>query len=657
MCGICGIFQLNGAPVSVSSLVGMTRSIRHRGPDDEGFALIHTATNQAISCSSGDTVTDLRSKLAPLPDSTEANLAFGFRRLSIIDLSADGHQPMFDPQSGNWCIFNGEIYNYLELRRELQGFGYTFRTSSDTEVLLKAYQHWGIDCLRHLNGMFGFSIWDAGKRELFCARDHLGIKPFQYFYDGRSFIWSSEIKAILASGLVDAAANREVIANFLLHSRYDTDQQTFFREIFQLLPGHALRISAEHGISVFRYWDVYPGESALSPDELVQNFYDLFQDSVRLQMRSDVPLGIALSGGLDSGSIAMIAEGLTENKINTFSVYYENNPRYDEREYIREILAAGQFNPVFFTSDGQFGIDQIQRWIYFQDAPTVSASPFSAYHNYQNIQTAGIKVVLNGQGGDELLAGYPYFFKYYFLSLLKNGQFKTLSRELGTYKIKRKVPSAAFNQLLLMLALRSVLPGSLMRRFEVHEKVNSKFYDPALFSIKNMEPDTSGFSDPFSGSLYRALTSTILPRLLHWEDRNSMAYSIESRVPFLDPRLVEFVFSLPGRMKLNQAETKYILRESMRGVLPEKVRSRQDKTGFATPTDEWTNHRLKPAILEILHSPVFRQRGIFNTKALINDFTGNNRRFKGSEIWKIFTLELWFRNFIDQPFYQLAESS
>ncbi len=649
MCGINGIYNLNEAPVSLASLIKMNHSIRHRGPDDEGFTLINTQKNKTLGYSSGDTVAELRSLLPSLPAVTDSNLAFGFRRLSIIDLSSDGHQPMHDPETGNCCMFNGEIYNYIELRRELQAAGYAFRTSSDTEVLLRAYHHWGTDFLSRLNGMFGFSIWDANKRELFCARDRLGIKPFHYYFNGHSFIWSSEIKAILASGLVPAEANNDVIANFLLHSRYDTDEQTFFRRILQLLPGHALRISASTGLKMYRYWDIQPGNCDLSPQAMTRTFYELFYDSVRLQMRSDVPVGIALSGGLDSGSIAMVAEKLTGNSINTFSVYYENNRRYDEREFIREILASGKFNPVFFSSDGNFPVDLIQRWIYFQDAPTVSASPFSAYHNYQNIQTAGVKVVLNGQGGDELLAGYPYFFKYFFLSLLKNRQYKNLLAELNFYRSKQKISLHAFGRLLMMLTLRSYLPSSLMHQFEIHDKVNSKYYDKSLLSVKSPEGSGIKFSDPFTQSLYSALTSTILPRLLHWEDRNSMAFSIESRVPFLDHRLVEFVFQLPGQMKINDAETKSVLRESMRGVLPEKVRTRQDKTGFATPTDEWTKDRLKPVILDMLHSRVFRERGIYNTTALLHDFDKNSGQFKNSEIWKIFTLELWFRNFMDAP--------
>jgi asparagine synthase (glutamine-hydrolysing) len=649
MCGICGIYNLDGKPVEQSSIQQMTTAIRHRGPDDEGYLLVNTMENNVQHLHGADTIDAIRADTENLSASKPANLAIGHRRLSIIDLSSDGHQPMSTPDGNCWIAYNGEIYNYLELRDELAKTGCQFRTNSDTEVILQAYLHWGENCVEHFNGMFAFSIWDQKDQKLFCARDRLGIKPLYYFYDENTFIWASEIKQLIISGSIPINPNYKSIWNYLLLSRQDLTEETFFNNIVTLKPGHTLKID-KRGFSLRKYWDLNADTAViqLSEQQYAEQFLELFSNSVKLRMRSDVPLGISLSGGLDSSSIAMIASELTSKKVNTFSVYYEDDPKYDERQYIRSVLNAGNFDPVYFTAHNTIDIANIKNWIYHQDEPPSSASPFSAYNNYRNVNRAGVTVVLNGQGGDEILAGYHTYFKYYYLSMIKQARFLKFSREFSEYTTIFKKDIRFKVNMLSKLLLRSFLPDHHMKRFEKHEKTNLGIYTSDFLRQGDAFKIGSKYRDPLKNNLYQTVTSTMIPHLLHWEDRNSMAHSIESRVPFLDHNLIEFIFAIPNEQKIRGSETKYVLRQAMKEILPEDIRTRQDKVGFATPTDLWTKNQLHSEILDIINSTSFNQRGLFNTGYIQKSYTRDPEVFKPNEIWKLFSIELWFRQFIDQ---------
>lgn len=387
----------------------------------------------------------------------------------------------------------------------------------------------------------------------------------------------------------------------------------------------------------------------LSFEESKEMVTELLKDAVRLRLRSDVSLGIALSGGIDSSSIACLARQLNPSDINTFSVFYEG-PKYDERKYIQEVLDLGGFKPCFHTANDALSFEEISRWIYFQDAPTSSASPFSAFNNYKNVKAAGITVLLNGQGGDELFAGYPYFLKYFLAQLYRNGQWKGLSSNLF-HLMKDQGFVAVAKQIYLAQKLST---GDLaaLRKLEYKKYTSSALY-PSEY-LKNAINDSSinssnyqKIENCFEDALHAAITRTHLPHMLRWEDRNSMANSIESRVPFLDHRLVERSFEIPSIYKIHKGIQKHILRAAMRNIVPDTILNRKDKIGFATPTVEWTLSLLKEPIREILHSPSFLSRNYIHGKKVLTMYNKDPKLFGENELWRIMNAELWHRTFID----------
>lgn len=648
MCGICGIFNLNNQPIDTTQLSKMATIIRHRGPDDEGFILANTNSKDTEIRVGNDTIESFKQRYDGITKASNANLGMGFRRLSIIDLTEAGHQPMTDLTGNNWIVFNGEIYNYIEIRNELKSLNYNFKSETDTEVILNAYNEWGINCVKRFNGMFSFAIYDSIKRKLYCARDRVGVKPFYYSFDGNTFVWASEIKQFIKSGIINPEINHSNLYNFLLMSRLNVDKNTFFKNIIELQPAHILEIG-EDGIQISKYWDINPlnYSNSRTDADYAAEFRDLFTDAVKLRLRSDVPLGIALSGGLDSSSIACIASSLVPSSIKTFSVYYEDDKKFDEREYITEVLKMGKFDPVYFTSNKNISLDELKKFFYYQDEPCMGASPFSAYKNNENIRKSGIIVALNGQGGDELLAGYHTYFKYYYIDLIRKLQIGKFANEFAAYQKEFKTDLKNTLSLMSKIGLRLFLPDKFLKRFEHLELSNTGFYSSNLKKYQSDIDLPRVFKGDLDNNLYTTLMNTSIPHLLHWEDRNSMAHSIESRVPFLDYRLVELAFSMPISQKIRGAETKYILRNSMKGILPEKVRTRMDKVGFATPTDLWTKSLLKDEILDVFSSKSFEERGLFNTKQIIEAFTNNPNTFKENEIWRVFSVEMWLREFFD----------
>jgi len=649
MCGIAGVYHVDGRSVENLHLMKMTNLVRHRGPDDEGYVLINTSDNNHKALCGSDTVPGKREDSNAILSGYKGNLGMGFRRLSILDLTESGHQPMGLYDGAYWIVFNGEVYNYQEIRKELIQLGISFHSDTDTEVILQAYVMWGVTCLKRFNGMFAFAIWDSKNGKLFCARDRRGIKPFYYYFDGKSFYWASEIKQLVFSGLITAEPDPGNIANYLLSARLNIDKQTFFRGIKELVPACFLII--ENGqLQLHKYWDVDTANEigGFKDADYADMFREIFTDAVRMRLRSDVPLGISLSGGLDSSSIACVASSFITNPIKTFSVYYTGGREFDEREYIDEILKTGNFSAIMHHGDNQVTWDELMRFFYHQDEPTMSASPFSAYRNHQNIRKNGIVVVLNGQGGDELLAGYHTYFKYYYLDLIRQGKFKKLIQEYQSYTRHFNPGLKDSFGLFAKILLRIALSDQTLKRFEYHDTSNKQFYNRQLFSERKAVILENKFRSSLKNSLYNTLTHSSIPHLLHWEDRNSMAWSVESRVPFLDYKLIELVFSMPDSLKIRGPVTKFVLRESMKGILPEKVRTRMDKVGFATPTDLWMNELLKDQIMDVFESASFRGRNEFNAAEIAKRYRISPQKFKPNEIWRIFSLEMWYRIFIDR---------
>ncbi len=646
MCGIAGIYNLDGAPVDKRLLIAMTEIVRHRGPDDEGYLMIDTVSGKTLSCYHQDTIAVIKSQTQPILQAPPGNLAFGFRRLAILDLSPAGHQPMSNTDGTLWIVYNGEIYNYLELREELQHFGYHFTSNSDTEVILAAYQQWGVDCLQHFNGMWAFAMWDVRHRRLFCARDRFGIKPFAYFYDGKRFIFGSEIKQILINP-VDRTLNMPMVYRSLkLNSFLCYGDETYFENVRILPHGHFIII--ENGqMRRQKYYDLDPATfetSTLTFAEATEQYRTLFTDAVRLRMRSDVEVGSALSGGLDSSAIVCTAVKNTARPFQTFTAYYTEEPRYDERRYVEMVACQANITAHFVSPTPEEMLADFERMTWHNDFPVVGSSFISQYFVMRSARQNRVTVLLDGQGSDEITAGYNHAFYRYYADLLSQVKLKRLANELPIY-LKNQEGHRASKILKILLALffrESMLYQQETKR-ALPDVLSSAFRESEiLHNIVDLP------TSRLSNFLYNLMMSTSIQTLLHFEDRNSMAFSIESRVPFLDYRLVEFAFSLPAAYKIRQNLGKYIHREALRTVVPTAIMERRDKVNFAAPGEKyWLRSALRNTLEELLNSPSFRRRDYYDHKAISAIW----RRFNAGDerlsplIWRLFALEMWLRVF------------
>jgi asparagine synthase (glutamine-hydrolysing) len=656
VCGIAGIIDLRDGGIAPDLLTGMTHVMLHRGPDDRGYVLFSRKELEGwdpIPLSSLDQ-----------PMKAECfSLGLGHRRLSIIDLSAAGHQPMASQDGILWIIHNGEVYNYIEIRDELKGKGYRFRSNTDTEVILSAYAEWGEQCLDRFNGMWAFAIWDGRRNRLFCARDRLGIKPFYYFCDGLKFLFASEIKAILEDRSIPRRPNHQIVMDYLIHGFMDHTEETFFQGVRQLPPAHYVMLEREGcggwSLKVTRWWDLDiqgRGENtSVGDEEYADRFYELLEDSIRLRLRRDVPIGSCLSGGLDSSSIVCLAnklifdDGLIEKSLvgerqKTFSSCFEETA-YDEREFIEEVVAHTGVDANYTFPRGEDLFDELQRIVWHQDEPFGSTSVFAQWHVMKVAAERRVRVLLDGQGGDELLGGYHLYFFPYFADLIKSLRLKRLLEELDGYAKYHGYSAYSGLKYGISLLMPSRIKGLI--KFLLGKGVPPWVAREFARFNRDLKHPPDRFRSLMDRYGYHVLTKGTLPSLLRYEDRNSMANSIEARVPFLDYRLVEFLFSLPPSQKLRQGTTKVILRNSMKGILPEKVRARTDKMGFVTPEGLWFRTVAKGRAWEILTSKSFEERGYFNVKEIRKAFEEHitGRRDLGFTPWRWINLELWMRQF------------
>lgn len=548
MCGISGVI----GPDSRHDLMArMVEAQAHRGPDADGIYI-----------------------------SPDKMCGLGHNRLSIIDLSAAGTQPMVDVSGRYAIVFNGEIYNYRELRQELSD--YQYKTQTDTEVILAAWHKWGKGCLSRFIGMFAFALWDHHEKTLIAVRDRLGIKPFHYYFDGTRFLFSSEIKAILAAG-VDARADIDTWADYLNHGLYDHSASSFFKGIKILEPGHILTLR-QGTVTSEPFWRLQDfGGSVFqgTEDQAAEQYRALLADSIRLRLRSDVPLGVNLSGGLDSSSLlAMVdrSEG-AGNFLKAFTVSF-TDPRYDEENYAAQVPVQRQWDRISARMDWQDIWGAIDRLMYHQEAPFGGIGTLSYYKLFEEIDRHNVTVVLEGQGVDESLGGYKYY--------------------------------------------QSRGPSSLDLQAPLYQD-GSSFLVPQCINpeIRAMGRGFPQFETPFSTDLGNALYADMrykkLPRVLRMNDRLSMAYGKELREPFLDHRLIEFCFSLPDEFKIKAGQGKFLLRKAMAGILPDAVRL-SEKRAVVTPQVEWMKGCLKPYVLEIITSEAFHSLGLFENKIVQERF-------------------------------------
>jgi asparagine synthase (glutamine-hydrolysing) len=642
MCGIAGFVSVDGLDDSATSrAIRMRDIITHRGPDEAGLHI-------------------------------DGFAALAHRRLSIVDLST-GQQPTCNEDGSVWIIFNGEIYNHADIRRELEAHGHVYRTKSDTETIVHAYEQWGDACVHRFRGMFAFAIWDAPKRRLLLVRDRLGIKPLYWARIGDTLLFGSEIKAVLASDLIAPQANQEVLPE-VLSTRYTSGTDTMFRGINKLLPGHLL-VHERGEIQTRQYWDVpvglraeglglpddsvSPQPSALSPD-VVGQFRSLLEESVRLRLMSDVPLGMFLSGGIDSSAIAAIMARMIGRPLETFSVAFKERA-FNELGYAREVARAIGANSHEIVIDDKDFFGALPKLVWHEDEPIAHTSSVPLYF-VSALARQHVTVVLTGEGSDELLAGYG---KYLRLSLnwragtvyerfvphalrasVANGVVPNLPGKLGriakrTFLAMDRSPESMFFDNFASIRLadqRSLLaPGlrAAATRAQAYGSSRAYFEKP------------NGHSTLLDRLLYADI-KTYLVELLMKQDQMSMATSIESRVPFLDHKLVEFAAQLPDEWKLRGFTTKRILRESMKGLLPESILNRP-KMGFPVPFTAWTRGAWNAVARDVLLDSRSRQRGIIDPAAvdrLLRDHA-DGRTDGGDRIWSLLNLELWHRTFID----------
>jgi asparagine synthase (glutamine-hydrolysing) len=603
MCGIAGQYCFDGGAPDKELLARMSDQLKHRGPDGMG---------------------------------TEVRGCVGLvhRRLAIIDLSEDGLQPMTNEDKTLWLVYNGEIYNYVELREELIKQGHRFHSQSDTEVILHAYEEWGAGCLLRFNGMWAFALWDEKRGQLFCARDRFGIKPFYYTEINGSFLFASEIKALTAHPDVGKGPDDEILRTYLAWGVQDYSERTMFRGILQLKPAHAVIVSKDGPCTPYRYWDVNINAEILSDvseKESGNRLLSLLREATRIHLRSDVTVGTCLSGGIDSSTIAVLINALIRQEApasvgarqKTFSVVFTDE-RFDESRYIDEMVAATGVDARRTEPDPDQLWNDIDRLVWIQDEPFGSLSIYAQYC-VMRLAHEDVKVVLDGQGADELLAGYLAYQESYIRGLIYSLQVGSALREIaGSLRHHGRFFGNAVIQLLTRRSRRRHLTVPI--------------------------PRVDRYEGPLPEVLRRELVSTNLPALLHYEDRNSMAFSIESRVPYLDLRLVEYVASLPLDRKIHNGVTKKVLRDAVKGIVPESIRSRMDKMGFVTPEEVWMKETLRPFVLGVLRADSFRARPYWDPDAVLESYQGylDGRSAYSPEIWRIVCAELWLRKFFDR---------
>jgi asparagine synthase (glutamine-hydrolysing) len=632
MCGVGGLILRPPGPIKAEWLKAFLEGLAHRGPDDQGWVSFDQGR-----CRQGRGVEQ---------DIVGESLLV-HRRLSIIDVSEGGHQPMSTPDGRYWITFNGEIYNFVELREELQTLGHTFRTRSDTEVLLAAYAEWGIHSLNRLVGMFAFAILDLHTRRLLLARDFFGIKPLYYTFWQDGFAFASEITPLLQLPGVTREVNPQRLYDYLQSGVSDRGADTLFAHIKQLTPAHYMEVMLDRPQvkQAVRYWDIdLTQKLEISFEEAAKQLRELFIESVRLHLRSDVPVGAALSGGIDSSSIVMVMRYLQPQlDIRTFS-YVAQDPKISEERWVDLVGAQAQaaVNKVKLGSE-DLSTD-LDRLIAVQGEPFGSTSIHAQSRVFQQARKAGIKVMLDGQGADEMLAGYPTYRMTRVSSLLRHGRWSE------SLQLARSGSGSSWN-LLPRAVARLAPPGiQALLRFAARREAPPPWLnadwcrDHAVHDFASSQAVTT---DMLRQELYQTLTETSLPQLLHYEDRNSMSYSIESRVPFLTPALVRFLFSLPEDYLLaTDGTTKAVFRKAMRGIVPDVILDRRDKLGFPTPERDWLLS-MGSWVGEILSSETARKIRALNVYRIRREWKEilQGTRTFDSRVWRWVNLVLWAEKF------------
>jgi asparagine synthase (glutamine-hydrolysing) len=625
MCGICGKFEFDlQARVSPALVKAMADTISHRGPDDEGYYV-------------------------------SGPIGLGFRRLSIIDLNT-GHQPISNEDGSVWIVFNGEIYNYQELREHLLSRGHVFKTRTDTEVIVHLYEEFGEGCVDKLRGMFAFAIWDNRNKLLFIARDRLGIKPLYYASSSKSLVFASEMKAILADPEVRREVEPATIDRFLSFN-YTPGEETFFKNIRKLQPGHYI-VVRQGELHIRQYWDLHFSTEPEHPNQkqAEEQLVNLLEDSVRLHMISDVPVGFLLSGGLDSTAMLSLAAGKSDQPISSYTIGFSEPGIEDERPYAR--LAASRYGVKHYemTITSKDFVDFLPQYVWHMEEG-VCEPPAVALYYISKLAKEHVKVLISGEGGDEAFAGYPNYRNLLWLERLKSvaGPLKgVFSGALGAFNSVARSKKITKYLPLLDMPLSSYYYSRTSSPFSFFNQPNNPIYSSAFAGIVDKRKSVSAVQKYLQGDLNNLNkmlyvdTKTWLPDdLLIKADKITMANSIELRVPFLDHKVMEFAASLPTNFKVHGFTTKYLAKKALSHRVPQEIINRK-KAGFPVPYESWLRTDLNSWLRDLLFSQRAMERGYFDRRGVENLFSKNSETGAYSkEIFCLAVLELWHRIFSD----------
>lgn len=636
MCGIAGIVLKSRTNLNLSeTIVSMAQAIKHRGPDGEGFILA-TAEN-IIPYFNSYTNHFKRNDLNYIPKSyiiqsnSDTFLAFAHRRLSIIDLSETGHQPMCDENLKVWITYNGEIYNYIELKKELIKLGHFFVSQSDTEVILKAYIEWGFDCINHFNGMWSFCIYDSEKKICFASRDRLGVKPFYYINNNFLFCFASEQKAFIKSGLINSEINKVALSDYLLNGLLENNVSNFIQNINELLPGKNLIYDiVTHELKTYTYYnlsdEINLKNDSLSEKLLIEKISIAFENSVKIRLRSDVKIGTCLSGGIDSSALAVTISEMMNDSLFCFTSVFKNH-LFNEEHFADSIVQKINAKHLKIEPTLEGFIEELDSLVYSQDIPIWDTSTYAQFKVMELAKQNNIKVLLDGQGADELFGGYHHHFIAKWNNLFFNGNY--IEGLSDIFKSKK-----TFSSPLLFF-----IKEKIKQKKNFNKKHLNQFFKNEFISNSNINNPTLYFND-LNQQLINDIYQVRLKSFLKCEDRCGMWHSVENRTPFADDvELINLLFSFHGNKKIKNGVSKYLLREAVKSKLPNKIYQRYDKKGFETPMQNWIK-QIRPQILSEIQNSNFE---FVDYKKL--ERTDTNNIFHNKLLFRLFILSRWQKVF------------
>jgi len=651
MCGICGEIDFNRRGIRMEVLRRMCEVLAHRGPDDEG--MVFFKRNQCV---------EVKYPFASSLDGNDFEVALGHRRLSIIDLSSVAHQPMCNEDKTVWIVYNGEIYNFQEIRKELEKKGHFFKSNSDTEVILHAYEEWDVDCLKVFRGMFAFAIWDSKLKRIFMARDRLGKKPLVYFHQNGHLAFASELKALLQVPTFERNVDGNAIHHYLTY-QYVPSPDTIFEGIKKLPPAHYLIYDNKGNLKIERYWRLHFDSSKKPLNDLQELGHRLraeLEESVKLRLISDVPLGAFLSGGMDSSLIVGIMAKLSGQPVKTFSIGFEEK-EFDELSYARIV------SDHFLTEHHEFivkpnAIEILPKLVWYYNEPFSDSSAIPTYY-VANLTKDFVKVVLTGDAGDENFAGYPRYLRSMWVASftripekLRRDLLPHFLRVFSGLHWREKTLNRLADFMESLSTDQTKNYAEQIKIFSAKEKENIYTDDlrkqvegnnPLDFLVSKFEE--SGTEDPLEQLLYVDMNSYLPEDLLVKMDIATMANSLEARVPFLDHKFMELVAEIPSQLKLKGTKAKFILKAAFKDLLPDTIFKRK-KMGFGVPLSKWFRNELKDYVYEVLLDHKTLNRGYFTREGierLLDDHI-SLRYDHSARIWALLFLEIWFRVFMDR---------